>query len=64
MGRMAAALVIVEEGNDIPGTRPADMPTVSKSELELARRHLGVLLKIGGQPPPIEPTLPRGMIPQ
>ena len=52
MGRLAAALVIVEEGNDM-GTRPADMPSVSNEELELARRHLGTLLTAGGDAPPI-----------
>ena len=52
MGRLAAALVIVEEGNDM-GTRPADMPSVSDEELALARRHLGILLTAGGDAPPI-----------
>ena len=52
MGRLAAALVIVEEGNDM-GTRPADMPSVTNDELELARRHLGTLLTAGGDAPPI-----------
>ena len=52
MGRLAAALVIVEEGNDM-GTRPADMPSVSPEELALARRHLGTLLTAGGDAPPI-----------
>ena len=52
MGRLAAALVIVEEGNDM-GTRPADMPSVSAEELALARRHLGILLTAGGDAPPI-----------
>lgn len=55
MGRLAAALVIVEEGNDMRGTRPADMPAVCNEELELARRHLGVLLSAGGAVPPIRP---------
>ena len=45
MGRMAAALVIVEEGNDLQ-VRPKDMPVVDKSEVELARKHLGSLLKV------------------
>lgn len=44
MGKMAAALVIVEEGNDFKGTRPKDMPAVSQKELDLARNHLGELL--------------------
>ena len=45
MGRMAAALVIVEDGNDLQA-RPKDMPVVDKSEVELARKHLGSLLKV------------------
>lgn len=53
MGRMAAALVIVEEGNDMSGTRPRDMPGVTEEELALARRHLGAMLKAGGDVPPI-----------
>ena len=53
MGRMAAALVIVAEGNDMGNTRPPDMPGVSDSELELARRHMGAMLKAGGHAPPI-----------
>ena len=36
MGRMAAALVIVEDGNDLQA-RPKDMPVVDKSEVELSR---------------------------
>ena len=54
MGRLAAALVIVEEGNDM-GSRPADMPSVTNEELELARRHLGTLLMAGGAVPPARP---------
>ena len=53
MGRMAAALVIVEEGNDMSGTRPRDMPGVTEEELALARRHLGTMLKADGNAPPI-----------
>lgn len=53
MGRMAAALVIVEEGNDMSGTRPRDMPGVTEEELALARHHLGTMLKAGGNAPPI-----------
>ncbi|MBQ3058783.1 MAG: serine/threonine protein phosphatase [Desulfovibrio sp.] len=53
MGRMAAAMVIVEEGNDMRGTRPRDMPDVSKQELELAKRHMGAMLTAGGHAPPI-----------
>lgn len=44
MGRMAAALVMVEEGGN-EMARPKDMPEVSKAELELARKHLGSILK-------------------
>ncbi|MBD5553395.1 MAG: hypothetical protein HDQ44_03555 [Desulfovibrio sp.] len=44
MGRMAAGVVIIEEGNDLKGALPADMPTVDKREIALARRHLGELL--------------------
>lgn len=44
MGRMAAALVLVEEGGN-EMARPKDMPPVSKAELELARKHLGSILK-------------------
>ena len=46
MGRMAAAVTILAEGNDMP-TRPGDMPAVSSGELELARVHMGSLLKAG-----------------
>lgn len=53
MGRMAAALSIVEEGNDMSGARSKDMPEVSEGELALARRHLGSMLKAGGDVPPI-----------
>lgn len=44
MGRMAAGVVIIEEGNDLPAARPADMPPVDSREVALARRHLGELL--------------------
>lgn len=54
MGRMAAALVIVEEGNDDAAGRPADMPSVDSKELSLARKHLGELLSAGGPPGPIK----------
>lgn len=53
MGRMAAGLVVVEEGNDYHGTRPADMPGVSAQELGLVRKHLGELLAAGGSPAPL-----------
>ena len=49
----AAALSIVEEGNDMSGARSKDMPEVSEGELALARRHLGTMLKAGGDVPPI-----------
>lgn len=44
MGRMAAGVVIIEEGNDMQGARPRDMPAVDQQEVALARRHLGELL--------------------
>lgn len=44
MGRMAAGVVIIEEGNDMLGARPKDMPAVDQQEIALARRHLGELL--------------------
>lgn len=53
MGRLAAGLVIVEEGNDYKGTRPADMPAVDPQEIALVRRHLGKLLTAGGPPRPL-----------
>ncbi|MBO4369427.1 MAG: serine/threonine protein phosphatase [Desulfovibrio sp.] len=63
MGRMAAALVVVAEGNDLKGTRPADMPAVSDTETELAHRHLGRMLEAGGAVAPkvdiTKPTLPK-----
>ena len=54
MGRMAAGMVIVEEGNDFKGTRPADMPPVDKEELGLVRKHMGSLLHAGGPVQPIK----------
>lgn len=54
MGRMAAGIVIVEEGNDLNGTRPADMPPVAKEELGLVRKHMGSLLRAGGPAQPIK----------
>lgn len=53
MGRMAAALAIVEEGNDMTGVRSKDMPEVTEGELALARRHLGTMLKVSTDVPPI-----------
>ena len=35
------------------GARSKDMPEVSEGELALARRHLGTMLKAGGDVPPI-----------
>ena len=54
MGRLAAGLVVVEEGNDYQGTRPADMPGVSAQELGLVRKHLGELLAAGGPATPMK----------
>lgn len=50
MGRMAAALAIIEEGNDMMPNLPRDMPSVSKDELALARRNLDNLLRVGRAP--------------
>lgn len=54
MGRAAAALSIVAEGNDISTQRPPDMPAVTSQELALVRRHLAALLKAGSDAPPIK----------
>lgn len=54
MGKMAAAMVIVEEGNDYKGTRPADMPPVATEELDLARKYQGELLTASGPPLPLK----------
>lgn len=51
MGRMAAGLAIIEEGNDLPGSRPMDMPPVDQKEVNLARKHLGELLTAAGARP-------------
>lgn len=46
MGRSAAALAVIEEGDALSGAnRPADMPTVTDGETELVRRHLTSLLR-------------------
>lgn len=46
MGRSAAALADIEEGDALAGTnRPADMPQVSAAETELVRRQLASLLR-------------------
>ncbi|MCR4666496.1 MAG: serine/threonine protein phosphatase [Desulfovibrio sp.] len=58
MGRMAAALVVATEGNDLRGTRPADMPDVSDFETELAHKHLGRMLEAGGAVAPKVNTSP------
>lgn len=50
MGRMAAGVVIIEEGNDLSTSRPRDMPAVDQQEVALARRHLGELLTAASQP--------------
>lgn len=54
MGRAAAALAIVEEGNDMVTKKPTDMPKVTESELDLVRRHLASLLRAGNDAPPIK----------
>lgn len=54
MGRLAAGMVIIEEGNDFNGTRPKDMPEISSGELELVRRHLGELLNASRSVPPVK----------
>ena len=53
MGRLAAGMVVVEEGNDFKGTRPADMPGVSAQELGLVRKHLGELLAASAPHAPV-----------
>lgn len=50
MGRMAAGLAIIEEGNNLPETRPRDMPQVAQEEVALVRRHLGEILPLAAQP--------------
>ena len=47
MGKTAAAMVILEEGNDYHGTRPVDMPSVSARELELVKTHFSELQNAG-----------------
>lgn len=54
MGRAAAALSLVADGNDAHAQRPADMPTVAPQEIALVRRHLTTLLKAGTDAPPIK----------
>lgn len=50
MGRMAAALALVADGDE--AVRARDMPAVAAEEMALARRHLGSLLRAGGDAPP------------
>ena len=46
MGRSAAALADIEEGDALAGAnRPADMPQVTGAETELVRRQLSSLLR-------------------
>ena len=46
MGRAAAALADIEEGDALAGAnRPADMPQVTGAETELVRRQLASLLR-------------------
>lgn len=46
MGRSAAALAVIEEGDALTGAnRPADMPLVTDAETELVRRQLSSLLR-------------------
>lgn len=47
MGKTAAAMVILEEGNDYHGTRPKDMPSVTPRELELVKKHFSELQNAG-----------------
>lgn len=54
MGRTAAALAIIGEGNDLLTRTPTDMPTVTEEELFLVRKHLGSLLKAGSSAPPLK----------
>ncbi len=51
MGRAAAAVAIIQQGNAITKTPPIDMPNVSDDELDLVRRHLPTLLKAVNQTP-------------
>lgn len=46
MGRAAAGMTIVSEGNNLK-THPDDMPAVSEKECDLIRLHLGELLMAG-----------------
>ena len=51
MGRAAAAVAIIRQGNEITEKPPIDMPNVSDDELDLVRRNLPSLLRAADQPP-------------
>ena len=57
MGKTAAALYLVGEGTDLMYALPPDMPTVTETEMALARKHLASLLRAGADGPP--PALSR-----
>ena len=46
MGRAAAAVAIIQQGNAITTRPPADMPNVSPAELEAVRKHLPAILQV------------------
>jgi hypothetical protein len=47
MGRTAAALYLVEENTDLPDKLPDDMPSITRDETALVRKHLTSLLRAG-----------------
>ena len=51
MGRSAAAVAIIQQGEAIIKTPPVDMPNVSDDELDIVRRNLPSLLKAANQTP-------------
>ncbi len=51
MGRSAAAVAIIQQGEAIIKTPPVDMPNVSDDELDIVRRNLPSLLKATNQTP-------------
>ena len=51
MGRSAAAVAIIQQGEAIIKTPPDDMPNVSDDELDIVRRNLPSLLKAANQTP-------------
>lgn len=51
MGRSAAAVAIIQQGEAIIKTPPVDMPNVSDDELDIVRRNLPSLLKAVNQTP-------------